>query len=1092
MTRSGSAAAAAPASPRADLRRPFKPAHKTGATMACLAMLLATAPDTSKAAVEVQAVRVGLDAEHTRLVLESDKPIHARMGHDARTGSLVVDLDDVAMDQTLAGLGRAVGANNPFITGVRISPTSSGTRMELTAPASIMPRIFNLRSGDGHADRLVMDFYRAPLEPAKGNTPANQTALAPAMGPDPSEAVAVPPVPDAVHVSAVQAALAPDRVRLVLESDRPIQARVIHPTEPDGVLALDLGDVALDAVLLGLSDKIRRNPFLTSIRFRRDAAVTQMDLTAPAAFTLQIFHLAPVEDHADRLVVDIVPTVSLPKQPLDTPPAPADTTSSTAVATPVPVPPAPAAPTSRDTSDALIEAWFEVHVNDVPEDTVLVLQDATGKVLVSAADLERWRIHVTGVAGVTHGADDYLPLSAIAGMTYRIDASRGTLLLDVPASQFTATRFSGVSRAADQPTPSPPGAFVNYDIFGVRGTHGSSQASALVEAGAFGGWGTGSSTFLARHQGGGNRALRLDTTWTHDRPADMASLRFGDVISAPSSWGRGVRFGGVQWGTNFATQPGFISFPLPTLGGVAAEPSTVDFYVNNVLRLRREVPSGPFAVQDLPIVTGQGDIRMVVRDLLGREQVVTQPFYASGGLLAQGLRDYSYELGFERENYGLASNDYGRLVAAVTERHGFSDNFTGELHVEGTRRQQTLGIGSTVLLGNAGVLTASFAGSHDAAGTGALAELGIQHQSRYFSYGARTQLTTNGFVQLGYSPSTRPPRQTSSAFLSVNVGRFGSLGLNYTHQDFRGQEDVELVGVNYSRSIGWLGYVSLSALQFLGDAAAPLFSLNLTVPLGTVDSASFSGQARAGDMHGTVQYQHSLPVGTGVGYRLQTGLAANDPRQADLSLQNDVGTYTLGVASGPDGQAYQASVRGGVALLSGKVFPSRHIDGSFAVVQVPGFAKVRVYADNQQIGMTDSDGYALVPRLRPYQKNPIRIEQADLPMDAQIEGLQLDAVPYYHSALALTFPVTRSRGAIVVIKLDGGSYLPAGAEVTVDSHAVAFPVGLRGEVYLTGLGETSRLHATWNGKSCDMTIGFPTTTDPLPRLGPVTCHGIDP
>lgn len=1060
--------------------------------MACLAVLLASVPDTSEAAVEVRAVRVGLDREYTRLVLESDKPIRARMGRDARTGALVVDLDDVAMGQTLAGLGTAVGANNPFIAGVGLSPTSSGTRLALTTSTSIVPRLFNLRPGNGHADRLVMDFYRGPAEPALGNTPTHGTAPAP----DPSEAAAIPPAPGIVHVSAVQVAPTADRVRLVLESDRPIQARIIHPTEPGQALAIDLGDVTLDAVLQNLPDRIGRNPFLTSVRFNREGAATRMDLIAPAAITPQIFHLAPIDGHGDRLVVDIVPTAPLPISPLPAAPlATADTLPDTAVATPAPTAPEPVAPASRGTSDALTEAWFEVYVNGTPEDTVLVLQDASGSVLIRAADLERWRIRVADVAdvaGVTHDTDDYLPLSAIAGLTYRIDPSHATLLLDVAASRFATTRFSGVSRAIDQPTPSPPGAYVNYDLFGGRGSRGESHASALVEAGVFGGWGTGSSTFLARHQGGDNRALRLDTTWTHDRPADMASLRFGDVISAPSSWGRGVRFGGVQWGTNFATQPGFISFPLPTLGGVAAEPSTVDFYVNNVLRLRRDVPSGPFTIQDLPIVTGQGDVRMVVRDLLGREQVVTQPFYASGGLLAPGLRDYSYELGFERENYGLASNDYGRLIATATERRGFSDNFTGELHVEAMRGQQTLGIGSTLLLGNAGVLTASVAGSHDAAGTGALAELGIQHQSRYLSYGARTRLTTDGFIQLGYLPTARPPRQTSSAFMSVSLGRRGSLGLNYTHQDFRGQDDVELVGVNYSRSVGWLGYLSLSALRFLGRDPAPLFSMNLTVPLGPAESASFSGQTHAGSKRGTVQYQHSLPVGTGVGYRLQTGLAANDPRQADLSLQNDVGTYTFGVASNPDGQAYQASVRGGVALLGGKVFPSRHIDGSFAVVQVPGFANVRVYADNQQVGATDRDGYALVPRLRPYQKNPIRIEQADLPMDAQIQGLQLDAVPYYRSALGLTFPVTRSRGAIVVIKLDDGSDLPAGAEVTVDANAVAFPVGLRGEAYLTGLGETSQLHATWNGQNCDMTISFPDTADPLPRLGPLTCKGIDP
>jgi outer membrane usher protein len=1075
-----------------------------GRTLAGAALLLATASDPLHAALQVSAVRVGLDTDHSRLVLVSDQPIQTHATRDVPTGALLIDLDGVKPGQALASLAKAVGANNPFIAGVRLCPTDTGTRLELATPATVTPRLLHLQPDDGHANRLVIDLYAPSVDwqPGYASTAQRQATPACASGPARGQptasfrpapaATAAGAVEPGTHINAVGVITATDRLRLVLESDHPLQASIAHPTESGGPLSIDLGQVAGAGALASLPGRIADNPFLTTIRLRREGDHTRLELVAPSSVMPQVFHIAPVDGHGDRLVVDIVPDF-LTVAPSVAPAPIAAVAAVAATLAPVPAgPPPPAAPATTATTDTLTETWLEVHVNGTPEDAVLVLRDAAGHVLVRAADLQRWRIQAAAVSVVTHDGDDFWPLSAIPGLTYRVDNTQGTLLLDVPAALFADTRFSGVSRAADAATPPPPGGYLNYDLFAGRGSHGSSNVSALVETGAFGRWGSGSNTWLMRDVDGDHHGTRLDTTWTYDRPSSMTSLRFGDVISAPSSWGRGLRFGGVQWGTNFATQPGFISFPLPTLSGVAAEPSTVDFYVNNVLRLRRDVPSGPFAVQDLPIVTGQGDIRMVVRDLLGREQVVTQPFYASGGLLAPGLHDYSYELGFERQNYGLVSNDYGRLVAAATERRGFSDNFTGELHVEATQRQQTLGIGSTVLLGNAGVLTASVAGSHDSEGTGALMELGIQHQSRYISYGARTQLTTDGFVQLGYSPTARPPRQTSSAFMSLNVGRFGSLGLNYTHQDFRDQEDVELAGINYSRSVGALGYLSLSALQFLGGDPAPLFSLTLTVPLGTADSASFSTQTQAGETHGTVQYQHSLPVGTGVGYRLQTGLAANDPRQADLSLQNEVGTYTLGVASSQGTQAYQASVRGGFALLDGKVFPSRHIDGSFAVVQVPGFADVRVYADNQQIGTTDSEGYVLVPRLRPYQKNPIRIEQADLPMDAQIEGLQLDAVPYYHSALALTFPVTRSRGAIVVIELDDGSYLPAGAEVTVDARAEAFPVGLRGEAYLTGLGETSRLHATWNGQSCDMTTSFPTTTDPLPRLGPLICHGINP
>ena len=751
------------------------------------------------------------------------------------------------------------------------------------------------------------------------------------------------------------------------------------------------------------------------------------------------------------------------------------------------MPGAPAPPT-----DAFTETWLDVQVNGTRQDTALVLQDDNGALLVRAQDLERWRVRVPGSTRITHGPEPYVRLSTIKRLRYWVDPSQGRLSLDVPADLLETSHLSGLSRAADQPTRSPPGAYLNYDVFAGRDQGGPTRASALVETGVFGRWGSGSSTTLIRHTGKQTQSIRLDTTWTYDLPERIASFRLGDGIGGASSWGRSVRFGGVQWATNFATQPGFITFPLPTLSGIATAPSTVEYYVNDTLRFQRNVPSGPFAIQDLPVVTGQGDVRMVVRDLLGREQMITQPFYASGQILAAGLRAFSYDAGFVRENYGLASNDYGRLAVTGTERKGLSDHFTGEVHAEALRDQQTVGVGGSLLAGNAGVLSASVAGSRSAAGTGGLVEIGFQHQSRYLSYGVHTELTSARFAQLGYRALDRPPRQSTSAFMSLGFGRSGSLGLSYTYQDLRDQQDVELLGLSYNRTLDGLGYLTMSALRFLTGDTSPLFALTFTVPLGARDSISVNGHAHGGSAGGSVQYQSNLPAGTGVGYRLQAGLSPSDPNLADLALQNDIGTYTFGIAQAQGERAYQASSRGGFAFLGGKLFASRHLDDSFAVVQVPGFAHVRVYADNQEVATTDHEGYALVPRLRSYQKNPIRIEQADLPLDAEVEGLQLDAVPYFRSGLALTFPVTHSDGAILVIQLHDGSALPPGADVLVDDNVTPFPIGLRGEVYLTGLRSTNKLQARWAGQSCDLVLIAPESSEPLPRLGPVMCEGVRP
>ena len=145
-------------------------------------------------------------------------------------------------------------------------------------------------------------------------------------------------------------------------------------------------------------------------------------------------------------------------------------------------------------------------------------------------------------------------------------------------------------------------------------------------------------SFLANRIGGVESVTRLETTWTLDLPERRTSLRVGDAATLPASgWGRSTRFGGIQYATNFATQPYLLTMPLQRVSGEAALPSTVDIFVNQSLISSQSVPPGPFSVNGLPGVTGLGEMRVVVRDLFGREQVVTQPFYASMSLLQHRL-----------------------------------------------------------------------------------------------------------------------------------------------------------------------------------------------------------------------------------------------------------------------------------------------------------------------------------------------------------------------------------------------------------------------------------------------------------------------
>jgi outer membrane usher protein len=753
----------------------------------------------------------------------------------------------------------------------------------------------------------------------------------------------------------------------------------------------------------------------------------------------------------------------------------------------------PSVPLAEDTALAVDEVFLAVVINQQQQGVVFLLR-SDDRLFAGAQDLRRWRLHLPDTPPLNHDGEDFYALDALAGLSYEFDESSQALTVEASPSLFDATRLKGTVTYFTAPTPASPGGFLNYDVSAYHG-QGRTTTSGLLELGGFAGWGAAQARMLARDLHGKASAIRLDTTWTRDQPLEVASLRVGDAISGTSSWGGAVRFGGVQWATNFATQPGLVAFPQPGVFGEAVLPSTVDLYVDNALRMSREVPSGPFSIEDLPVMTGQGHAQIVVRDIMGREQVITQPYYVTPRLLKQGLQDYSYELGFVRRNFGTDSNNYGRPLAVGTHRIGISEQFTGEFHGELLSHQQTLGLSGVMLWPVAGVLSSSLAASHSEKGVGGLLELGFQRQGRYFSFGANTQLASQRFAKLGLQPEELAPRQISQVFVNLATTDHGSFAASYAQQAFRDRKGNTILNASYTRKLGRLGNLSVFVTRFLSGDANTVFNLSFSMPLGDRTNASINTSAKQGREQARLQVSRSLPAGSGLGYRLVTEAGDSDRRAAEVSAQNQVGTYILAADQLQGQTAFRGSATGGLAFLGGSAFLSRRITDSFAVVQVPDYSGVGIYADNQLVARTDADGNALLPRIRPYQKNLVRIEQADLPLDAQIDAIQLDAVPYFRSGLLLSFPVKRSRGALLTVILENGEPLPVGAQVQIvggnTKDNEVFPTGLRGEVYLTGLATNNRLRVTWLDQNCEFMLPYPESTEPLPHLGTYICTGLE-
>lgn len=394
-----------------------------------------------------------------------------------------------------------------------------------------------------------------------------------------------------------------------------------------------------------------------------------------------------------------------------------------------------------------------------------------GRAYVSGTDLNAWHLRQPSVAPRRYRDTDYYALDAIAGLSYRVDDCQQELLIDGAPAIFRHTIVEGITTASEPPVPASPGGFLNYDMQW-DDQPDDRYFSGLFEVGIFGGQGVATSSFVRNYDTAQQAQwLRLDTTWARDWPERLQSLRLGDAVTRAGALGRPVRFAGVQWGTNFSTQPGFISFPMPTLHGEAALPSTVDVYVNNVLRLHRDLPPGPFAISSVPVVSGSGEVSLVVRDLLGRETQISQPYYASQTLLREGLHDFSFELGALRQDYGLRSARYGHGIGVATYRSGLSDTFTGKLRAELSGKQQAAGAMGRMLWPAWGTFEAGTVLSRsDTRDDGAQLVLGIERRSRSFSLALRTQLASSDFIQLGM-PEDRPaPRQIASAHLGWPLG----------------------------------------------------------------------------------------------------------------------------------------------------------------------------------------------------------------------------------------------------------------------------------------------------------------------------------
>jgi len=756
--------------------------------------------------------------------------------------------------------------------------------------------------------------------------------------------------------------------------------------------------------------------------------------------------------------------------------------------------PIPRAPESLEEArdDQLL--LLDMTVNGTHRGSVLMMVDARGDLYAEAETLAQWGMTRNVPEVVEHAGRTFYDFDVLPGVQTQVDTRSMSGSAQIPAEYMAdITRSlswnSGIAPSADN------GAFLDYDLAYIDDPGlAASQVSGLFNPTVFTTRGNLSAGLLYRNQDGQlgsqpDELVRLDTTWTRDFPDRISSLRIGDALTPSNSWSRSLRFAGVQLATNFATQPTLITFPQPSINGSAAVPTALDIFVNGSLRASQELPDGTFRIDDIPVVTGAGQIQVVTRDLLGREQLVIQDFYASHDLLRSGLSDYAVSVGALRRNYSLESNNYSEMMVSAMLRRGLTSNLTLEGRLDGTGEVQVAGASANFAMTRLGVFSAALAFSHQD-NIGALWQVGHQYQGRDFRFDLRFQGTSADFVQPGSDVPNDFPRLQSLVSAGTSLGDNGSVGMSLVDERFDDARlNRKLVTLNYSRPLPYSLSLSLSGSyiqQTDNDLQASLLVMKY---FGGRRSASANMQRTRDSQNLRMEYRSDAPTGPGFGYRAAAYTGSSTAMEAETTWNTDYNSVQAEVRS-LDGQTgWRAQANGSIAWLGNDIYANRQIRDGFAVVDAGGFEGVRVYLENREMGVTDSNGRLMIPGLLPYQANRISIDSRDLPMTAQVTDTGEAVAPYYRSGLLVEFDVRDTRGALLRVLWPDGTPVPEGSQAQIEGQQEVYPVGHNGRLYLQGVVGKTRVFVRNNGWQCHLDlVGISGLEDNvIPNLGEFTC-----
>ncbi len=743
-------------------------------------------------------------------------------------------------------------------------------------------------------------------------------------------------------------------------------------------------------------------------------------------------------------------------------------------------------------ADGLERAILDLTVNGAPRGEVFVYI-GKGDVLVPLgrlheAGLVRLQVPTVRQAGVAH-----VSLKA-ASPPLRFTYDEAALTLDIiaPTSVLARSTLDLSSHApAKLVYDYSPSIFINYAPRLLDGRKFEAFAEVGVSLGAAV---VDTSASYTAERG----AKRLISKVVFDDRKNLRTATLGDTYVSAGPLGGAVLLGGISLARNYALDPYLVKIPRLSFAASAMAPSTVDVYVNDVLVRRLPIDAGEFQLTNISPITGAGTTRYVLRDAFGREQRLESTYYASAGVLAPGLSEYTYGVGLVRRDFGTKSFSYGEPAVVARHRFGLTNNLTTGFHAEFDRSRTNAGSELT-LAGGFGELELHLAGSSTIEASPQRGTAGIfGYAYRRGTVALRTTVrgTSRAYSSLSLDPAYERSLVEHVTSVSHGLGSTSNLAVEIGFALLRDSGASARMAVTLSTRLSRVfGLQVRTSRSRTGadDWQHDVFTV-LTMALPLRQSAELTEHTSKTGTEVTARLSRPVSEATDFGYQLNGSLGGT-PRTA-ASVQGQASFGRLGATytnfGGEKHTIVEAS--GSLVFLGRDVYFTQPLTQSFAVLHVPGAPGVRGYFNNREMGKTDASGRLFIPNLLPYQSNRLSIAAEDLPVDYELEAEEVTLAPPTRSGAVVTFPARRIRfvrGWIErrlgkdIVMLKNGTL-----SVVADNETFVSPIGNHGEFEFDGLPE-----GHWEGRvlstegSCSVTLVVTLSDEAVQSLGGVICNG---